>query len=68
MRLDVEEMSMDTIYVSVWASPHLPLHMGKVGNACKMFEDHFGRQLQVFSLLLLIVYLFNNSLPVKLIN
>lgn len=46
MRLDVEEMSMDTIYVTVWASPHLPLHMGKVDNACKMFEDHFGRQLQ----------------------
>ncbi|KAE9620283.1 putative nitric-oxide synthase (NADPH) [Lupinus albus] len=46
MRLDIEEMSSDTIYVTVWASPYLPLHMGKVENACKMFEDHFGRQLQ----------------------
>ncbi|CAL0329326.1 unnamed protein product [Lupinus luteus] len=46
MRLDIEEMSSDTIYVTVWASPYLPLHMGKVENASKMFEDHFGRQLQ----------------------
>ncbi|XP_061371712.1 GTP-binding protein BRASSINAZOLE INSENSITIVE PALE GREEN 2, chloroplastic-like [Gastrolobium bilobum] len=46
MRLDIEETSVDTIYVTVWASPYLPLHMGKVENACKMFQDHFGRQLQ----------------------
>ncbi|XP_061338962.1 GTP-binding protein BRASSINAZOLE INSENSITIVE PALE GREEN 2, chloroplastic-like, partial [Gastrolobium bilobum] len=46
MRLDIEETSLDTIYVTVWASPYLPLHMGKVENACKMFQDHFGRQLQ----------------------
>ncbi|KAK2435009.1 GTP-binding protein BRASSINAZOLE INSENSITIVE PALE GREEN 2, chloroplastic [Trifolium repens] len=46
MRLDVEEMSLDTIYVTVWASPYLPLHMGKVENASKMFQDHFGHQLQ----------------------
>ncbi|KAK7312225.1 hypothetical protein VNO77_35939 [Canavalia gladiata] len=46
MRLDIEETSLDTIYVTVWASPYLPLHMGKIENACKMFQDHFGRQLQ----------------------
>ncbi|KAK7264109.1 hypothetical protein RJT34_31713 [Clitoria ternatea] len=46
MRLDVEETSLDTIYVTVWASPYLPLHMGKIENASKMFQDHFGRQLQ----------------------
>ncbi|XP_027354928.1 GTP-binding protein BRASSINAZOLE INSENSITIVE PALE GREEN 2, chloroplastic [Abrus precatorius] len=46
MRLDIEETSLDTIYVTVWASPYLPLHMGKIENASKMFQDHFGRQLQ----------------------
>lgn len=51
MRLDLEETSLDSVYVTVWASPLLPLHMGKIENASKMFEDHFGRQLQVFSLL-----------------
>ncbi|XP_022884558.1 GTP-binding protein BRASSINAZOLE INSENSITIVE PALE GREEN 2, chloroplastic isoform X1 [Olea europaea var. sylvestris] len=46
MRLDIEESSVDSIYVTVWASALLPLHMGKTENACKMLEDHFGRQLQ----------------------
>ncbi|CAI9768660.1 unnamed protein product [Fraxinus pennsylvanica] len=46
MRLDIEESSVDSIYVTVWASALLPLHMGKSENACKMLEDHFGRQLQ----------------------
>lgn len=52
MRLDIDETSVDTIYVTVWASPYLPLHMGKVENASKMFQDHFGCQLQVLSLLI----------------
>lgn len=65
MRLDIEETSLDTIYVTVWASPYLPLHMGKVENADKMFQDHFGRQLQVFSMFILIDYIFSNSLQVK---
>jgi hypothetical protein len=68
MRLDVEEMSLDTIYVTVWASPYLPLHMGKVENASKMFQDHFGHQLQVFSLILVIDYLLSNPLPMRLIS
>ncbi|KAJ7969103.1 GTP-binding protein BRASSINAZOLE INSENSITIVE PALE GREEN 2, chloroplastic [Quillaja saponaria] len=46
MRLDIEETSLDSIYVTVWASPYLPLHMGKAENACTMFQEHFGRQLQ----------------------
>ncbi|XP_020973720.1 GTP-binding protein BRASSINAZOLE INSENSITIVE PALE GREEN 2, chloroplastic [Arachis ipaensis] len=46
MRLDIEETSLDTIYVTVWASPYLPLHMGKIENAPKIFQDHFGCQLQ----------------------
>lgn len=46
MRLDIEESSVDSVYVTVWASPYLPLHMGKTENVYKMLEDHFGRQLQ----------------------
>lgn len=46
LRLDVEELSVDSVYVTVWASPHLPLHMGKTENADRMLVDHFGRQLQ----------------------
>lgn len=47
LRLDVEELSVDSIYVTVWASPYLPLHMGKTENAHTMLEEHIGRQLQV---------------------
>jgi len=54
MRLDIEDTSLDSVYVTVWASPYLPLHMGKIENACKLFQDHFGHQLQVLSLLILI--------------
>ncbi|KAL8204693.1 hypothetical protein R6Q57_010316 [Mikania cordata] len=46
MRLDIEETSVDSIYVTVWASPNLPLHMGKTEKASTMREDHFGLQLQ----------------------
>lgn len=45
-RLDIEKVSVDSIYVTVWASPLLPLHMGKTENACTMPDVHFGRQLQ----------------------
>ena len=47
MRLDVEELSVDSVYVTVWASVYLPLHMGKTETASEMLENHFGRQLQV---------------------
>ncbi|GAB2246063.1 hypothetical protein Droror1_Dr00001556 [Drosera rotundifolia] len=46
MRLDVDELTVDSVYVTVWASPYLPLHMGKTENAHRTLEDHFGRQLQ----------------------
>ncbi|XAR62411.1 Nitric-oxide synthase (NADPH dependent) [Bertholletia excelsa] len=46
MRLDIEKSSVDTIYVTVWSSPYIPLHMGKTESVHKMQEDHFGRQLQ----------------------
>lgn len=46
MRLDIEELSVESMYVTVWASPNLPLHMGKTETADRMLEDHFGRQLQ----------------------
>lgn len=47
MRLDVEELSVDSVYVTVWASPLIPLHMGRTENVGTMLEEHFGRQLQV---------------------
>ncbi|XP_010256423.1 PREDICTED: GTP-binding protein BRASSINAZOLE INSENSITIVE PALE GREEN 2, chloroplastic [Nelumbo nucifera] len=46
MRVDVEEASVDSIYLTVWASPYLPLHMGRTENASTMLEYHFGHQLQ----------------------
>lgn len=46
VRLDIEELSVDSLYVTVWASHLLPLHMGKTENSCTMIEEHFGRQLQ----------------------
>lgn len=47
-RLDVEESSVDSIYVTVWASSLIPLHMGRTENVSSMLEEHFGRQLQVY--------------------
>ncbi|CAH8389919.1 unnamed protein product [Eruca vesicaria subsp. sativa] len=46
MRLDVDESSVDSMYVTVWASSSLPLHMGKKENAYKTLEEHFGTRLQ----------------------
>jgi hypothetical protein len=46
-RLDIEELTVGSVYVTVWASPLLPLHMGKTENAASMMKDHFGLQLQV---------------------
>ncbi|XP_051187328.1 GTP-binding protein BRASSINAZOLE INSENSITIVE PALE GREEN 2, chloroplastic [Lolium perenne] len=45
-RLDIEDLTVGSIYVTVWASPLLPLHMGKTENAASMMKDHFGLQLQ----------------------
>ncbi|KAF5748803.1 hypothetical protein HS088_TW04G00763 [Tripterygium wilfordii] len=46
MRLDIEESSVETVYVTVWASPLLPLHMGKTEKVATMVTGHFGSQLQ----------------------
>lgn len=46
MRLDIDESSVDSIYVTVWASSSVPLHMGKKENAYKTLEEHFGSRLQ----------------------
>lgn len=46
VRLDIEELTVGSIYVTVWASPLVPLHMGKTENATVMIKDHFGLQLQ----------------------
>lgn len=50
MRLDIDESSVDSMYVTVWASPSVPLHMGKKENAHKTLEEHFGSRLQVKAL------------------
>ncbi|KAF8086499.1 hypothetical protein N665_0623s0006 [Sinapis alba] len=46
MRLDIDESSVDSMYVTVWASSSVPLHMGKKENAYKTLEEHFGSRLQ----------------------
>lgn len=46
VRLDIEELSTDSLYVTVWASPLLPLHMGRIEKSSAMLEEHFGHQLQ----------------------
>ncbi|EPS64719.1 hypothetical protein M569_10062 [Genlisea aurea] len=46
VRLDLEASAVDSVYVTVWASPLIPLHMGRTENAAVMSRQHFGRQLQ----------------------
>lgn len=46
VRLDVEELTVGSIYVTVWASPLVPLHMGKTENTATLIKEHFGLQLQ----------------------
>ncbi|KAK7396210.1 hypothetical protein VNO78_17049 [Psophocarpus tetragonolobus] len=45
-RLDLVEASVETIYVSVWASPNVSLHMGKIENADEVWRNHVGIRLQ----------------------
>ncbi|EES07922.2 GTP-binding protein BRASSINAZOLE INSENSITIVE PALE GREEN 2, chloroplastic [Sorghum bicolor] len=45
-RLDVLKSSAQTIYVTVWASSNVPLHLGKTENADELREKHFGIRLQ----------------------
>nr|CAD1842778.1 unnamed protein product [Ananas comosus var. bracteatus] len=46
MRLDLIEASVETIYVTVCASPYASLHMGKTENADDLRNKHFGVRLQ----------------------
>ncbi|KAG8075841.1 hypothetical protein GUJ93_ZPchr0006g45039 [Zizania palustris] len=45
-RLDVLQASVQTIYITVWASPSVSLHLGKIENAEELREKHFGIRLQ----------------------
>lgn len=47
MRLDLIQASVQTIYITVWASPSISLHMGKIDNADELRKSHFGARLQV---------------------
>ncbi|XP_074279538.1 GTP-binding protein BRASSINAZOLE INSENSITIVE PALE GREEN 2, chloroplastic [Silene latifolia] len=46
MRLDIEKLSVETVYITVWASPLLPLHMSRTENVDKLKNEFFGKQLQ----------------------
>ncbi|KAH9305502.1 hypothetical protein KI387_009906, partial [Taxus chinensis] len=46
IRLDVDQASVETIYVTVWASVHVSMHLGKVETANEIKEKHFGIRLQ----------------------
>ncbi|XP_073222782.1 GTP-binding protein BRASSINAZOLE INSENSITIVE PALE GREEN 2, chloroplastic [Cicer arietinum] len=45
-RLDLIEVSVETMYVTVWASPNVSLHMGKIENANEIWNNHVGVRLQ----------------------
>lgn len=47
MRLDLTQASVETIYVTIWASSNVSLHMGKTDNADEIRTKHFGIRLQV---------------------
>lgn len=51
MRLDLNEASVETIYVTVWASPNISLHLGKIENADEIWKNHVGIRLQVTTFL-----------------
>ncbi|MCD7456419.1 hypothetical protein HAX54_031722 [Datura stramonium] len=53
VRLDLIHASVETIYVTVWASPSVSLHLGKTENADELMNKHAGVRLQrVFNSLL----------------
>lgn len=49
VRLDLSQASVETIYVTVWASSNISLHMGKIENAEETWRKHVGVRLQVFA-------------------
>ncbi|ERN05611.1 GTP-binding protein BRASSINAZOLE INSENSITIVE PALE GREEN 2, chloroplastic isoform X1 [Amborella trichopoda] len=46
MRLNLTHASVETIYVTVWASPNMSLHFGKIENAEELWKKHVGTRLQ----------------------
>ncbi|XP_043695482.1 GTP-binding protein BRASSINAZOLE INSENSITIVE PALE GREEN 2, chloroplastic [Telopea speciosissima] len=46
MRLDLNQASVETIYVTIWASPNVSLHLGKIENADEIWKKHAGVRLQ----------------------
>ncbi|GMH20185.1 hypothetical protein Nepgr_022026 [Nepenthes gracilis] len=46
MRLDLCLASVETIYVTIWASPNVSLHLGKTENADEIWRKHVGVRLQ----------------------
>ncbi|CAK8543147.1 unnamed protein product [Lathyrus sativus] len=45
-RLDLDEATVKSLYVTVWASPNVSLHMGKTENANEIWNNHVGVRLQ----------------------
>jgi hypothetical protein len=45
--LDVLEASVQTIYITVWASANISLHLGKTETAEELRSKHVGIRLQV---------------------
>lgn len=46
VRLDLNQASVETVYVTVWASPNVSLHLGKIENADEIWKKHAGIRLQ----------------------
>ncbi|KAL9175705.1 hypothetical protein ABFS82_02G129000 [Erythranthe guttata] len=46
VRLDLDQSSVETIYVTVWASPCVSLHLGKIENSDEIKIKHAGIRLQ----------------------
>ncbi|CAK9313777.1 unnamed protein product [Citrullus colocynthis] len=46
VRLDLNQASVETVYVTVWASPNVSLHLGKIQNADEIWKKHAGIRLQ----------------------
>lgn len=47
VRLDLDQASVQTIYVTIWASNSVSLHLGKMENADETKNKHAGIRLQV---------------------
>ncbi|XP_042485877.1 GTP-binding protein BRASSINAZOLE INSENSITIVE PALE GREEN 2, chloroplastic [Macadamia integrifolia] len=46
IRLDLNQASVETIYVTIWFSPNVSLHLGKIENADEIWKKHAGVRLQ----------------------